>query len=312
MALNVDLAGRFLRGTFKTANGSELATYSWLPDGGVVSATGCVFLLHGYSSHARFEYLDTNDRNERTVYAGSIPSHLNALGLVVFAHDHLGHGLSSGTRLYWNRLDELRQGAVEFCEATLQDEKHKSLLTKPRFVMGMSMGGTLAIQIARSFPDLFNGYILLSPAVRPPDDMFGLYGRILSALGSTLDALVPRMRVLNIPLNEDPTIREAAMKDELVVLQKAYVRVAKEFQRAYADIDANAATITFPAVLMVIGSKDPIVSATGIQDFASKVHSADKEVKVFDHIGHEVIREEGCNAARAAVYDWVSNRLKTA
>jgi hypothetical protein len=54
------------------------------------------------------------------------------------------------------------------------------------------------------------------------------------------------------------------MKDELVVLQKACVRVAKEFQRGYADIDANAATNTFPAVLMMIGLTDLFVSATGI------------------------------------------------
>jgi hypothetical protein len=34
-------------------------------------------------------------------------------------------------------------------------------------------------------------------------------------------------------------------------------------------------------------------------------------VKVFDHTGHEGISEDGCDSARATLYDWVSNRLRS-
>jgi acylglycerol lipase len=309
MVLDTDPTGHFSRSSFTTAKGCELATYTWLPDCGIASAKGCVFLLHGLTGHALFDFLDPNDRNERTEYTGSVPSHFNGLGLVVFAIDLPGHGSSSGMRLHWDRLDDLRQAFAECFESTLNGETYKSLYAKPRFVMGISMGGTLAIQISRLSPDLFTGYILLSPAVRPPDNMFGLYGRTLSAFGSILDALVPRLRVLTIPLNEDPVIRDAVMKDELVEKQPITVRVAREFQKAYIDIDANAASLSFPALLVIVGLKDPLVSPSGMQDFIAKVNSADKKVIVFDELGHEVFRERGCETARSAAYEWVSNRL---
>jgi acylglycerol lipase len=311
-----DPHGRFLRDVFKTSNGYELATYTWLPDCGVGDAKGCAFLLHGISSHARFEYLDCNDKNERVAYAGSIPAHLNALGLIVFAHDHPGHGLSTGKRVYWDSMDELQAATEQFCAAQLGAPKYQ-LAGKPRFVVGMSMGGTIAIQIARSSSTsgnsnphpLFTGYVLLSPAVRPPDDMFGWYGRALLALASVLNAVAPKAAVLQVPFSEDPVLRAAAMQDELVVKQRTYVRVAHEFLRVYAEIDAHAASIAFPGVLVVVGARDPIVSPSGIQRFIERVQSPDKQVRVFDDLGHEVIREPGCDAARETVLTWIAERM---
>jgi acylglycerol lipase len=307
MVDDCDPRGHFIRDTFKTTNGCDLATYTWLPDCGIDLAKGCVFLFHGYAYHSRFEYLDTNDKNERTEYAGSIPARFNELGLIVFGHDHPGHGLSSGRRLYWDKLDELRDAAIEFCEAMLSDERFK-LAGKPRFVVAMSMGGTISVQVARKVPNMFTGYVLISPAVRTPDDMFGLYGRVLAACSSVLDALVPQAKVISLPPSVDPVIREAVEKDELVVQQPVCVRVAKQFLTTYQDIETNAAKISFPALLVMIGSKDNIVSPSGIQHFVEQVQSSDKEVKVFENLGHEVIREQGCEDARETAYSWVMKR----
>jgi acylglycerol lipase len=308
MVVDSDPKGHFIRDTYKTTSGCDLATYTWLPDCGIENAKGCVFLFHGYSYHARFEYLDANEKNERTEYVGSIPASLNELGLIVFGHDHPSHGLSSGPRAYWNRLDELRDAAMEFCGAMLKDERYK-LGSKPRFVVAMSMGGTVAVQVARSAPSLFTGYVLLSPAVRTPDDMFGLYGRVLAAFSSVLNVLIPQTKVIRLPPSGDETIRNAVEADELVIKGPVAVRVAKQFLDVYKDIEQNAASIEFPALLVMVGSKDNIVSPSGTHDFVDQVQCPDKEVKVFDNLGHEVIREHGCNEARETLYAWVTKRM---
>jgi acylglycerol lipase len=301
----LETRGHFSRNSFHTKNGSALATYTWLPDCGVEDAVGCLFLFHGHRYHACFEYLEPNEKNERTEYAGSIPAKLNSLGLVVFAHDHPGHGRSSGVRGYWNSLDEPRDAALDFCRGTLSDEAYSSLAGKPCLVMAMSAGALVAIQIARKAPEIFTGYVLLAPAVSPPDNMFGLYGHCLKACSSVLDALVPKLPVLALPPSSDPKVRGAFDTDQLVCKTRIHVRVGKELSRKYDDVQAHAASIKFPAVLVIAGSKDAIVSPAGIRRFLENVDSDDKELGEFEHLAHEVIREEGCEEAREMAYNWI-------
>jgi alpha-beta hydrolase superfamily lysophospholipase len=304
----LDPSGHFRKSKFKTSNGFELATYTWLPDCGVDAAKGCLFIFHGHRYHATFEFLEPNDGNYRTEYAGSIPARLNQLGLIVFAHDHPGHGHSTGERSYWNRMDEPVVAALEFCTATVTDEKF-SLMGKPKLVLGMSAGGLVATQLVRRAPELFTGYTLLSPAVRPPDDMFGPFFRLLAAISALLDAAVPRLPVLELRQSDDLAIRDAVEKDGLVYKKMVHVRTAKEFQRAMNDITENADSIKFPALLVIIGLKDVIASPTGIAETMERVQCADKEVRIFENLGHEVIRESGCTEAREAIFGWIAKHM---
>lgn len=293
---------------YKTSNGYTLATYTWLPECGIDKAKGCVFLMHGVFAHVRFEYLEPDAENHRVIYTDSIPAHLNSMGLIVVGHDHPAHGRSSGLRGYVDSMDDLRDAAVDFIDYTLARDDLE-LTGKPRFLAGMSLGATVAIGVSRLRPDRFTGYILFSPAVRTPDDMFGWYGKFLKAVSSVLAIMAPKLRVLRLPPSPVEEIRDAVQKDALVQKDPMRVRLAMEFLRIYSDIEQNVSSISFPAVLVFVGGRDPIVSKAGILEFCERIQSDDKHVEVMNELGHEVLREPGCERTRRQIYKWIGERL---
>jgi acylglycerol lipase len=303
-----DAKGEYYSSKLSTSNGYEIAAYTWLPACGVEEANGVVFLLHGVLAHARFEYLDADADNRRTVYAGSIPAHLNDLGMIVVSHDHPSHGASSGLRGFWASMDELRDAAAEVADHFLARED-LMLAAKPRFIAGMSMGGTVSVELARKYPERFTGFVLFSPAVSPPADMFGWWGSFLKAFSTLISTAAPRLKVLGLPPSPCDYIRDAVGKDELMVKGPLRARPGAEFLRVYNEIDAGAEDITFPAVLIIIGETDPIVSPAGIHRFVERISSPDKVVKSIPIIGHEVLREPGFELARTTFYEWIEKRM---
>lgn len=302
-----DAHGGFFRDTFETSK-FQLATYTWIPDCGIENARGCVFIMHGILAHVRFEFLDPNQDNMRVELKGSLIERLLKLDMIVFGHDHPAHGLSSGIRAYWDSFDDLRDAAIEYFDH-IRTSKEYGVLDKPRFLAGMSMGGTVSVEVARKRPDLFTGYILFSPAVKTPDDMFGLYGRFLASLSGLLSWATPQLPVLGLPPSPLEEIRDAVEKDVLVIKQPVRCRPGAEFLRIYSDIESNVDSISFPALLVFVGATDPIVSPNGIESFIASVKCKDKTVHVCTDSGHEVLREANRQEVRAKVCEWIAEHM---
>lgn len=228
---------------------------------------------------------------------------LNKLGYIVCGHDHPSHGRTDGLRGYIESFDDMRDAAIDFFESTFDD---LGLRSKCNILAGMSMGATVAIEVSRLRPDLFSACMLFSPATRTPDDMFGLYGRFLNSVSGALNWACPTWRVLSLPPSEDPLIRDASRKDDLVQKDGMRVRLGCEFLRVYAEIDENAHDIRFKAVIMFVGEHDNIVSPAGMKQFYSRVQSEDKTLVVRECMRHEVLREtSGRDETHAKIYDWV-------
>lgn len=171
------------------------------------------------------------------------------------------------------------------------------------------MGGTTAIRVCTKRPDLMDGVALFSPAVRPPDDMFGAYGRFLKAISSILGALVPKLPVLKLPPSQDPVIRDAVEKDGLVHRGALRVRMGMEFLRVYREIDSTAHDIKFKSVVIMIGGKDNIVSPSGIESFVQRIQSDDKVVYRYEDLGHEVTWEAGSEKVIEQFILWLKEHL---
>lgn len=294
--------------TFVTAKGQELETYLWMPGCGPDSAKGIVFLLHGLHGHACFDFLDADEKGIRNKYEGSIVESLNKLDLIVFGHDHPGHGLSGGLRGYWDSFDVLRDAALETIDHAVSLPELK-LSGKPKFGVGMSMGGTIAIEMARVRPTCLDGYVLLSPAVKPPDDMFGLWGRFLHAVSGAVSKMTPKLRVLKLPLNEDEDLKQQFVNDPMTIKDPLRARPGREFIRVYSEIEQNASSIKFPAVVVFFGEKDPIVSSHGIQGFIDAISSEDKAKHECKGTGHEVLYEAHRDEVRQALCVWIKDRV---
>lgn len=301
-----DRLGGFIQEVLPSVNDYRIATFIWEPDCGISEAKGIIFLLHGILGHTMFEWLASDTDNHRVLLKGSVVEKLLDLDFVVIAHDHPGHGRSSGLHAYVENFDIMRDIAIHVVESF---KKREDLSGKKTFLLGMSMGGTTAIRICAKKPDLFDAVALISPAVRPPDDMFGAYGQFLMLIRPILGMLLPKLPVLKLPPSPDPVIRDAVEKDGLICRTPLRVQMGMEFLRVYTEINDIAHTLHFNKVAIFIGAEDHIVSPSGIKAFVERIQSEDKKMFVYDNITHEVFREPGCDRAIAEFLDWVKERL---
>ena len=297
----------FYQQSLNASHGYTLATYLWLPDNPLADIKGVVFLLHGVFGHTCFEWLSSDDNNYRTLLDGSLVGGMLANGLAVVGHDHPGHGRSTGLHGYVDSHDHLRDCAIDVVEHYMQRDEFRG---KKRFICGMSMGGTTAIRVCAAIPDLVDGVVLLSPAVKPPDDMFGPWGQFLNAVRHVLGALVPRLPVLKLPPSPDPLIRDAVEKDGLMYRGMMRVQMGMEFLRVYKEINDTAESISFKSVIIFVGETDNIVSPQGIKEFVGRIQSSDKEMYVAQSVGHEVVRETGCEPAKKKVVAWIAEHAQ--
>ncbi|GAB0492010.1 hypothetical protein MMPV_003269 [Pyropia vietnamensis] len=310
--------------------GNTLATYRWDPPG---RPMGVVFLLHGIFSHCRFEFLDSDARNFRTRYAGSVVAALNAAGLVVVGHDYVGHGASSGMRGYFGSIDWLVEGALAVVDSVLgghmvdsvpasadgMDEGHggsdADLTGLPVFLGGVSLGGAVSILTSLRRPGLFTGVALFSPAVHPPADMFGVKGKILAALSGVLSAAMPTVPVLKLPPSPYPELRAAVDADPLFYKGGVRCRVGREMLQVYDEVGARRGEVR-GQWLVCSGAQDVIVSAEGIREWVAGVQAgagAREGAEVtecrYENMGHDLLREEGTVRVRAEFVSWVKKLL---
>jgi len=286
--------------------GYDLATYTWAPENGG-GPVGVVFLLHGVFGHSCFEWLTPDVRNHRCLLRDSLVQLFLEKNFAVVAHDHPGHGRSSGLHAYVDSLDIMRDAAIDVTESFNDDDDYSSL---PKFLCGMSMGATTSILVAKARPDLFKGFCLVSPAVRPPDDMFGWYGTFLRAINKPLGWLVPKLPVLNLPSSYDPKIRDAVHKDPLVYKGAMRVKLGQEFLRVYDEINTTADEIQFGKVAIFVGKNDNVVSPDGIKQFFERIPCEDKHLFSYDGLAHEILREPGCDKVRIDLANWILQRLQ--
>nr|XP_023475628.1 monoglyceride lipase isoform X6 [Equus caballus] len=85
---------------------------------------------------------------------------LVGLGLLVFAHDHVGHGQSEGERMVVSDFHVFVRDVLQHV-----DIMQKDYPGIPVFLLGHSMGGAIVILTAAERPGHFSGMVLISPLV---------------------------------------------------------------------------------------------------------------------------------------------------
>lgn len=303
-----------------TVDGEQLATYVWLPaataggggggDGkGAVPPPrprGVVYLLHGFRSHARFNFLRSEPPATLWRYDGSFVAALVGAGLAVVAHDHVGHGASSGLRTYFSSFDDLVAGSLAVVDT---EAARHGLADLPAFLVGHSMGGTVALLTALARPAAFVGLALSSAATEPPASSFGLKGRLLQSLSALLSALTPTLEVLTLPTNTvQPELHALFLHDKLNSEVQLRARVGAEFLRAYARVGAAAADVRVPLLAMA-GEHDTLVHPQAAQRFAAAVGSPDVTVRVWGGRWHNLLVETGREEVWATIREWVMARV---
>jgi alpha-beta hydrolase superfamily lysophospholipase len=219
--------------------------HRWVPESSDPWAT--LSILHGLGDHgARF------DRAARW---------LTRHGIAVVACDLIGHGRSFGWRGCIKSFQHLMEEV--HCAGTLSIPGMHDL---PRFVLGHSMGGNLALNWMLRRPGFCHGLVLLAPMLRPVQS---IPPRVLRA-GRTASRWIPHWTV-RLPkqleaLTKDRSAIDAYQKDPWVH-RRVSVRLGTELLHSGEWILENAHRIRKPCFI-IHGSSDVLASPDASRDLA--------------------------------------------
>lgn len=224
-------------------------------------------------------------------------------GLVdVLSFDYRGHGQSPGrrgmVRRYEELVDDLR-AAVAWAGERRPD--------RPRFVLGHSNGGQVALRLARSEPPEIDGLILSNPALQllVPVPRHKLWA------GRVLRLLAPRV-TLGSTLADEMMTSDAEMIARRKLDQFRHARVNPTLffgmVEGGARLIADAEAIRLP-VLLILGQADPVVDASATRRAFERFASPDKTLRAFPEMRHEPLNEVGRARVLDAIKEWLAPRL---
>ena len=272
---------------FQNRDGLTIFYREWLPD--TVQTRGIVFILHGLSEHSgRYRH---------------VAAALTAVGFACYGIDQRGHGLSGGRRAYIpdaqlaiDDLDEL----YRIVQAEQPD--------LPAFAFGHSMGSLIGLGFVLRYPDRIRGIATCGTPLH------GEHGRPAWLVSLCLKAAqyVPRLR-LSPPggpsvLTADKAMLREWWDDPLIDKGMWRVGTSAALIRLARDICRSAASIDLPLLIMH-GTGDRLVPASGSEFLAAAAGSSDVTLKIYDGMRHELVNEIERDQIIATVRDWMLERI---
>lgn len=270
-------------GSFTGQAGIAIRWKAWLPDD---APKAVLVIAHGFGEHM--------DRYANVVNA-AVPR-----GFAVYGPDHRGHGRSEGYRALIDKheylLDDLDQVFAIAAAA------HPGI---PVFLIGHSMGGNIALASALRNPGRLRGLVLSGPAVTT----FGV-PKAMQIIARILGRIVPKLGVRKLSsagVSRDPAVVAAYDADPLVFHGKMPAGTGAALLRTSKAFPTQLPTLTLP-LLVVHGSADALVSVESGKTAHALAGSADKTLKIYDGLFHEVFNEPEHEAVIADVLNWIEAR----
>jgi len=220
-----------------------------------------VLLAHGYGEHAgRY---------------GRVAERLVAIGAVVYAPDHFGHGRSEGERALLADPDLLVDdfGSV----ADLAAGHHPGL---PVVVIGHSMGGIVATRHAQRRGPQLAAVVLSAPVIG---------GNPLLVELLAIDPF-PDVAIEGAMLSRDPAVGRAYLADPLVY-HGGFLRPTLESLVAVVEIIADAGSLGDLPTLWIHGDEDPLAPYDATKRAMEVVGGSRLHHKLYPGARHEIFNE---------------------
>jgi alpha-beta hydrolase superfamily lysophospholipase len=224
-----------------------------------------VICLHGIQSHGGW-------------YEHSC-ARLCQAGHAMFFLDRRGSGLNGRDRGDAPRFQRLLDDLAEFLRSPVTDAR------TPRFLLGISWGGKLAVALQRAHPGLIDGLVLLCP---------GLFPRVRPSLAARLSILGARLlspaTPFTIPLN-DPDLFTATprwrdfIRDDPLALRQATARFLLESVRLDRYVKKAARAVKVPVLLLLAG-QDRIIRNERTRVFVESFAHPDKRILTYTDAHH--------------------------
>ena len=271
---------------WQTRDGVSLYAQGWEPDDKPVAVIG---MIHGLGEHlGRYSHLAKFLTDHRFAYVG---------------FDLRGHGKTPGQRGHVPSFETFMEDINLLLDQT--GIRYPGL---PKFLYGHSLGGILVLNYClRRQPELA-GVIITGPGLRNALEEQNAKVAFAKIAGTIL----PRLSLptgLNVnDLSRSPEVVKA-YQDDLLVHDRATLRMAKETFDAIPYIFENAAEFRYP-ILLMHGEEDRLAYPRGSQEFTALAKQADVTFKLWEGAYHELHNEPEQEQVFDYLLQWLLARLK--
>jgi acylglycerol lipase len=270
--------------SFAGAGGLEIFWRAWSGDG---DATAVVVIAHGAGEHSgRYTH---------------VAQRLVDQGYAVYAIEHRGHGRSQGPRALIDRIDNAVADLDKL--VALAGDAHPGV---PLFLLGHSMGGTIALSYALAHQQRLAGLVLSGPlaALDPVPAPMRITAR-------TLSAVAPRTPLIAIDsslVSRDPAVVADYRADPLVHHGKLPARTVVELADAIEAFPGAVGAITVPTLIMY-GTDDGLCPPDGSVMLSQRIGSADKTLTPYPGLYHEILNEPEREQVLDELCSWLARRV---
>jgi alpha-beta hydrolase superfamily lysophospholipase len=271
---------------FDSSDGTPIHGWAVLPAGDRVRAK--VILVHGFGTHSD------------SLHFRFLRDHLTARGIAVCGCDLRGFGRSGGRRASVRQWQDFRGDLALFVR-----EVEQTGPAVPMFLLGVSMGGLIAVNYALHHPEPLRGVIAMSPAL----DSSGVpaWRRILvRALANIAPALALNTGLDVTRLTRDQDAQRTFLRDPLSQ-RRMTLRLASQITAAIVDTEQLLPRLDLP-LLILQGSADVIVPPAGAARLHQLAGSADKELLLFEGAFHVLSMETNRDEVFECIGSWIEKR----
>lgn len=273
--------------------------------GWVESLDGTVLFYRTFDAGGRrLRVVISHGLGEHSGRYGHVVDTLISLGASVWIHDHRGHGRSQGRRGHVNDFGDYVRDLKTLIEMAGKNRQDRL----PLLLLGHSMGGLIALSLARQDPGCIDGLIVSSPLLgipKPLPTAAVTAVRILSKVWPTF--------TLNNKIDPSTISHDTAEVDAYTHSEWVHGKIsARWFVRCISEIEATGgspAAIRTP-ILMQIAGDDHLVSAPAALAFFNGLAESDKTLCHYGRLYHEIYNET--LPERRKVLDdlkkWISDR----
>lgn len=259
-----------------------------------------LFCRHWPAADARATLVALHGLGDHSGLYPMLGEALTARGIEVFQPDLRGNGRSGGQRGYIEGWADLRADLAALVNRVRAEGRRP-----PLFVLGMSLGGLVALDYALQYPEGLRGVI----GVSPPLGELGVPAALL-ALGRVLSRVWPRFSLetgMDLSgLSRDPTVVARILADPLFH-RRGTARLSTEVTRTIDRLQRAAAEFPVP-VLVQHGTADRMVLPEGSRQFVAHVGHPDHRLIEYDGAYHALLADLDGERVLADLGDWILQR----
>ena len=266
-------------GQFETEDSSKLYYDCW-PAGW---DEPCAIYLHGLESHMGW-FLN-------------LAEFLNSKDINVYAFDRRGSGINKdSSRSFSSRY--ISSDLKIFIDLVKKDHPKSRI-----FLIGLCLGGKIAVDFFSYHQDCLAGLILISPSLK---------SKLKFSLPDKLSILFRPNRMLKVPIKDAMfTSNERYLKfikSDSLRLRYIPAQHLLEIAKMGRHLKKASGNIRLPVLLMLAGI-DEVIDTDGVRRWYEKLPSSDKTLKFYKGYHHLLTFEENAVDVMEDIAIWIKGRV---